>query len=347
MNLQEEFRMNKPGEGYRASLRSRVIVAIILILILVPMIFLGSWYFFVVMGLFLAIGVYEIMKAPGKKYGWWVWAITYISTFLYVYWFVLKTNLGAWLADPDGYVFSLEEHYGGLTISIIGIATTLASYFLIALLDKGFDFGDVAYFFLMTFMVGIGFQSLFFLRYYPFYLAGEMPGYQWYEGLGGSLLVGNANFRYLLSSSLFFLMASGTIINDTCAYFGGIYFGKHKLTRISPKKTWEGFVFGVLGSFLANCVLLFTMAGTGYPILPTLDLAHWYWILLVAIAIPLIAVLGDLSLSLIKRYFSIKDFGTVLRGHGGVLDRADSIMFVSIGLSILMIFIGHGWNFFI
>lgn len=347
MNFREEFQINKPGEGYKASLRSRVIVAILLIVILAPAIFVGSWYFFGIMAIFLAVAIFEICKAPGKKYGWWVWAFTYLVTFLYVYWFVLKANIGAYLEDPEHYVFSLEEYFGGLSISIIGIAVTLGGYFTIALFDKNFDFGDVAYFFLMTFMVGIGFQSLFFLRYYPFYLAGKNPTYLWYEGLGGRALTDNTNFRFLLSSALFFLMASGTIFNDTFAYFGGIYFGKRKLTHISPKKTWEGFFFGVIGSFLLNMVLLFTMAATGYPILPTLDLDHWYWILLVSIAIPFIGVLGDLSLSLIKRYFKIKDFGTVLRGHGGILDRADSVMFVSIGLSILLIFIGNGWNFFI
>ncbi len=347
MNFQEEFQINKPGENYKASLKSRVIVAFFLIAILAPTIFLGSWVFFAVMAIFLGIAVFEICKAPGKKYGWWVWAITYLSTFLYVYWFVFKLNFAAWLENPNNYTFSLEEYFGGFSISIIGIAVSLGLYFLVALFDKNFDFGDVAYFFLMTFLVGLGFQSFFFLRYYPFYLAESMPSYLWYEGLGGKDLTSLPNFQYLLSSSLFFLMASGTILNDTFAYFGGIYFGKRKLTHISPKKTWEGFFFGVFGSFICNLILMFTMAASGYPILPTLDLEHWYSILIIAIGIPLIAVLGDLSLSLIKRYFQLKDFGTILKGHGGVLDRCDSVMFVSIGLSILLIFIGHDWNFFI
>ena len=139
MNFREEFQINKPGEGYKASLRSRVIVAILLIVILAPAIFVGSWYFFGIMAIFLAVAIFEICKAPGKKYGWWVWAFTYLVTFLYVYWFVLKANIGAYLEDPEHYVFSLEEYFGGLSISIIGIAVTLGGYFTIALFDKNFD----------------------------------------------------------------------------------------------------------------------------------------------------------------------------------------------------------------
>jgi phosphatidate cytidylyltransferase len=86
------------------------------------------------------------------------------------------------------------------------------------------------------------------------------------------------------------------------------------------------------------------MAATGYPLLPTLTLDKWYWILLLSMAIPLLGDLGDLSLSLIKRHWKIKDFGSILPGHGGILDRVDSDMFVCVGLAIIVIFITNGWN---
>ena len=115
--------------------------------------------------------------------------------------------------------------------------------------------------------------------------------------------------------------------------------------RISPKKTWEGFVWGVLFSALLSLGFGLGVAFAGLPMLPFLDVSHWYWIVGLSLFIPLFANLGDLSFSLIKRNFNIKDYGNILRGHGGVLDRADSSIFAMIGVSVTVIFIAHGFNF--
>jgi phosphatidate cytidylyltransferase len=104
--------------------------------------------------------------------------------------------------------------------------------------------------------------------------------------------------------------------NDTFAYFAGHAFGRHKLyERISPKKTWEGFAGGAAASLVAGVLLSTLMLGN-----------TWWFGLIFGAAIFLSATLGDLVESLIKRDIGIKDMSSWLPGHGGFLDRLDSIL---------------------
>ena len=101
---------------------------------------------------------------------------------------------------------------------------------------------------------------------------------------------------------------------DSGGYFAGKRFGKHKLaSAVSPGKTWEGFA----GGFIANCVLALILS-------LTLELSL---LLMLVIVVPtsLVSVLGDLLESMLKRQAGIKDSGTILPGHGGILDRVDGV----------------------
>lgn len=112
---------------------------------------------------------------------------------------------------------------------------------------------------------------------------------------------------------LIFLIAFGT---DTFAYFAGNLFGKHKLSpKISPNKTIEGSVGGIIGS------LIITILYALY-----IDINPLWKLVIMSILTSVISQLGDLVASKIKRMTGIKDFGKLMPGHGGVLDRFDSII---------------------
>lgn len=114
--------------------------------------------------------------------------------------------------------------------------------------------------------------------------------------------------------------------------------------RISPKKTWEGFVGGVVISIITSFGFAMIFDAIGSPLLSFLDLEHWYNVLALSLVMPLTGTLGDLMFSCIKRNFGIKDFGTILKSHGGILDRVDSLMFSAIAVSLLIVIMSHNWG---
>ncbi len=111
-----------------------------------------------------------------------------------------------------------------------------------------------------------------------------------------------------------------TWANDTFAYFAGHSFGRHKLfERISPKKTWEGFAGGVLGSVLgALAVRWLLMRGDLTPA----------GAVVVGLGAAVLGPIGDLAESMVKRAAGVKDSGKIIPGHGGLLDRIDALLFV-------------------
>ena len=132
------------------------------------------------------------------------------------------------------------------------------------------------------------------------------------------LLHGVENGKYLI---WFILIAAwGT---DTCAYFVGCKFGKHKFSQISPKKSIEGCIGGTLGSVII--ALIYTIFINKFA---AINISYIY-ISIIAAILSICSQLGDLSASSIKRTVGIKDFGNLIPGHGGMLDRIDSIIFIA------------------
>jgi phosphatidate cytidylyltransferase len=126
------------------------------------------------------------------------------------------------------------------------------------------------------------------------------------------LVTGDQPHWHLLFSFFFILWS-----NDTFAYLVGITMGKHKLSeKISPKKTWEGVIGGILFGLLAAFIISIFFK----------ELTLWQW-LLAALSINISGIFGDLSESLLKRHFQVKDSGNIFPGHGGILDRFDSVIF--------------------
>lgn len=125
---------------------------------------------------------------------------------------------------------------------------------------------------------------------------------------------------------------------DIFAYFTGTLFGKHKLCpEISPKKTIEGAVGGLLGSIICAFIFQFIIS----PTFLATDLGLPF-VITAGLFCGIFAQLGDLSASLVKRVCNIKDFGDIIPGHGGILDRLDSIIFCIPVLYFLMLIFYFG-----
>lgn len=121
-------------------------------------------------------------------------------------------------------------------------------------------------------------------------------------------------------------------LSDACALFAGMLFGKHKLApELSPKKTVEGAVGGLLGATL--CTVLY---GWIMQAILHLEGVQYGALALYGALGSLFAQMGDLSFSCIKREYGIKDFGNILPGHGGMLDRFDSVIFCAPLIEILL-----------
>lgn len=106
-------------------------------------------------------------------------------------------------------------------------------------------------------------------------------------------------------------------VYDSGAYLVGISIGKHRLfERISPKKSWEGAIGGTIIAVIASSFIS--------RFIPEIALIHW---IVLAVLLVVFSTFGDLTESMFKRYFGIKDSGNILPGHGGILDRFDSLFF--------------------
>lgn len=117
-----------------------------------------------------------------------------------------------------------------------------------------------------------------------------------------------------------FIAAWGT---DIFAYLIGRKFGKHKFSKISPNKSIEGCIAGVIGSVIS--MLLYTFVCNTYLGMNF----NYYYIMIIGVVLSLVGQIGDFAASSIKRYTGIKDFSNLIPGHGGMLDRIDSVIFIA------------------
>ena len=150
--------------------------------------------------------------------------------------------------------------------------------------------------------------------------------------LGGVLLVASsmvlANLYRNMGLRVIVYLFMITIMTDTFAYFTGRLIGKHKLLEsVSPNKTWEGFFGGLLVATFSSTVFYLTVINPNASLLV---------VVLFTLLLSIIGQFGDLFFSAIKRYYKVKDFSNIMPGHGGILDRLDSIIFVMIAFSLFM-----------
>ena len=346
----KKIQTNEISGEAKASLRKRVITALILVAICVPCLFLGKWAFLGLVMVVSGLAAYELVNVIGLKGKFrtlvYVTSIIFmlmLTFWTYIYRFVvaLSTNpTPLTLKDLESIVFNAGED--GVFFNIVVSSTVLligsGVYFFISLVDEDFTIPRASYLVAMNVIVSLCLQSMLYLRYIP----GSV-----FDVLSFAHSSDGAFLNYCWSAFLFIYVVLGTIACDIGAYFVGMLFGRHKLNeRISPKKTWEGFVGGLVFSFAISATFAFVCAACKTPIHPNMQLENWYWIVVLSIGIPLFANLGDFSFSNIKRHYGIKDFSNVLPGHGGILDRIDSLLFTSAFVAVMLIFILKGFVIF-
>lgn len=190
------------------------------------------------------------------------------------------------------------------------------------------------------FLLGVGYvlSISFWLLSVPTFLYFKMEpvGWYWRYGVAAMMMIptGVAMLELQRASPSLMLAALLVVcVADIAAFFVGRRFGKHKLApEISPGKTWEG-VVGAAAGVMLYCIVL-------WMCVPAVQTAlSFVWVVFLALLFVLVCVLGDLFESLVKREAGVKDSGTLLPGHGGVLDRVDSMLafFPFAGATLLLL----------
>ena len=333
---------NELSASAKKSMVTRIITAIGLAIVFVPAIVLGGWFFFFFTIALALLCSFEIVKASNLKglLRVLIYFVCIVFTIGITYYTIYRSNMDA-LRAQGGEAFKdpwfLPNTFNDIKLSIMLITLMLCVFFLISFSVELFSIAYVFYFATMILVIAIGVQSFLFLRYSPFYFFKQEYDAQ---GIYATTRLLSSEFKYWQSMFLFIYVVLGVIFNDMGAYFIGMFFGKHKMNeRISPKKTWEGFIGGVVISIIVSTVFALVCALVDKPILPIFDVKHLYYVIIISILIPLISDVGDFVFSSVKRTFGVKDFSNLLPGHGGVLDRIDSLIFASALVSCLIIFI--------
>ena len=322
---------NDISKEQKASLLVRVITAIAMAAICIPCVFLGGWFFFGLIAIVCIMCGYELVKITpiSGKLRTALFIITIILVVAICYYVFLKNIiLDAKNGEIDMATY-LYKNLISIDISEMLFMFAAAVLFIICFTVEQFKISYVFYFLSMLIVIPLGLQSFLYLRFLPF-TDGVILGQTVGLGFGGITDTSNNIFIYFQSAFLLLYVVIGVFMNDIGAYFVGIFFGKHKMNpRISPKKTWEGFVGGIVVSIICSMLWAMLLSAGGYPILPMFDHNHWYFVLIVSVLLPMFGDIGDFVFSAIKRHFEVKDFSRLLPGHGGMLDRIDSLLFAS------------------
>ena len=263
-------------------MKKRILSAIIMILIFVPLLFIGGVPFTILMTLLALASMYELItiREKKKKIPMLIKVISYLLV-------IFSSNL-----TYNQNIFSYTMSYQLISFIVL--------IFLLPILLKSksmdYDINDALYLVGSLLFINIAFNLI--------------------------LVVRNYSLNYLIYLLLI------TVITDTFALITGMYIGKNKLApSISPHKTIEGFIGGALmGTFVAT-TFYFTVIDSNISLVI---------LILTTAFLSVIGQLGDLVFSSIKRTYGVKDFSNLIPGHGGILDRLDSIIFVILAFILVM-----------
>ena len=197
------------------------------------------------------------------------------------------------LVMPNDWAEEIEQAITYDKLELVFIAAMLLLIYSVVVKNK-FTFDDVAFVILSTLYVGLGFHYLYETR--------------------------DADIAYIIFALVI------VWVTDSGAYFTGRKLGKHKLwPEISPNKTVEGFLGGILLAVIGVMIMQFIAPFE----------VSWFILIIITIVASIVGQMGDLVESAIKRHYDVKDSGKILPGHGGILDRFDSLLFVLPLLNLL------------
>ena len=311
---------SEPNNPRRHSMAVRTITSLAFALVTVPCAFLGGWFIFALSLILVGFGTYEILTMPGRdRFDIATKILTFIAVFALTYF--------QFFIDPDQLAAMGQGNLFGLTgfqPSVLGLAIYLILLFTIQLFSRRFDLWNTLYLFLMVFLLSTGFYAILFLRLGPICLVEYVP-------------IANGFTYNLTSCLLLWWVLFGVWTCDIGAYFVGVFFGKHPMNaKISPHKTWEGFAGGVAASLIFSIVYVCIVSYACHAaILPgIIDVynhpSDWGWVILLAVLFPLLDNVASFLFSALKRHFQAKDWGRILPGHGGIIDRFDAVILTSI-----------------
>jgi phosphatidate cytidylyltransferase len=242
--------------------------------------------------------------------GWWAFALAAVATAiaLHEFWLLARPLSPLALAGYVGGLLAiLGAELGGVTWMVGGAMVTFVLAFLLKVVSEARQAATVSISATVTAAVWIGF------------------------GLGFLLLIRDMPDHGRLAAFAVVLAVWG---GDTFAYFGGRLLGRHKLApTTSPGKTWEGFVFGSIATIFVTFVALYDNRATFLSIGQAVALGA---------VLAVVAPLGDLFESLLKRDLEVKDTGRLFAGHGGMLDRIDSLLFAAPAAYFCILAFLHG-----
>lgn len=271
-------------------MKQRVITAIVIVLVAIPIcIFSDTVVFPLVMAFLASIGVYELLGCMKTRENRFISVPLYIGALAFPF-------IARYFGDV---VFA---HTNKLVLGLLVFAIYLLAVWVFTYKkDQNFDMNSILASVIISLYVIGAFTSIVLIR------DSEHGIFSWY-------------FIFI-----------GAWITDVFAYFCGMLFGKHKLIpEVSPKKTIEGSIGGTV-----FCVLFFV----GYAAIINHFSGSDISLIVIAIAgllSAIVAQIGDLAMSVIKRTYGLKDYGKLFPGHGGVLDRFDSILTVAVVMALFL-----------
>lgn len=296
--------------------KTRVVTAILMAVILIPFIFLGGYFIYGLCSVLSFIGTYELVKMHNRKYN--------LPKFLDVIIPILSCSMVI-VAMISKLVLKSNDHkfilFGILMIVIVLIITSLV-YSEVKVTDSFYYIGAILY-------GGLSFAIVASIRNIDLYTV-------------NNLILGDYDIN-TCGLFIFLYIYLTTISTDIGAYSIGCRIGKHKLIpSVSPNKSVEGAIGGsICGTIIGSLCLIFAEEYIGFNLFGIEKL----WIKIVVIIfislmLTIVSQIGDLVASKLKREYEIKDYGNLFPGHGGVMDRFDSVILTSAVFFVVLTLLG-------